>query len=132
MNFKVWDKEQKRFIEREVAKDYFIDQHGNIFFSNGHSLSNVNHLFEPVFSAGFNDVNGIEVFKDDLVNLFNADDYPPTLIDSFRGSFGYWVDPGKRYSFFVSIASNGNLAFQEDRYLNIEIVGNKRQNPELL
>ena len=72
----------------------------------------------------------IEIFDQDLVKIFNSE--IPYVVEFHNGAFGYWVDKGRPWTFFVSFCQNTNFTNSGTRINEIEIIGSTHLTPELI
>ena len=110
VKFKVWDKEQKIF---SISK-FYLNQDGEIWFITDDGFYSAADCFEPVFSTGKTDKNGVELFDGDIIDTL-GDIF--VIVNKRFNDCGYnevtpgWMDGYKKY---------------------IEKIGNKFENPELM
>ena len=110
-----WD----NFLDMIVTSSKFIER----FKSNDEWMNGWYHIRILQFT-GLRDKNGVEIYEGDIVVLFGAN--KPIEIIFKNGSFGYCVPIHKD---FCPIACNNYFNFKR---LDIKVIGNIYENPELL
>ena len=131
MKYKLWDKENKEFLEDTWETEYAVLKNGNIIeiydngFGEGYSISDLENI-EVLQFTGLQDRNGKEIYEGNILKY----NFP------YDGRLKH-VSPVK---FLETEASFGI----KDRYENeiplyritannyFEVVGNIYENPELL
>lgn len=142
MKFKVWDKDENKFIQtrdKDAQEEYFtinsdgdLMQNFSVFGSqNEFSLDYAFNRFIPVFSTSKTDINGNELFTGDIRGanwwkyeicfgdyMIKNDDWNVTF--DLTGFYIKYLDKHKGVDFF-------DVENLTDPHL-----GNKFENPELL
>jgi len=132
IKYRAWD---ERFNKWAYGTDNHVEEkktHSHTYNQGRFFINLREGLFgtEKVYQyTGLKDKKGYEIYESDLGYAFDVKDTPLEII--FRnGSFGYMT--GGKYSYFVSIAGNTNISFNGDNCMDIEVIGNIYENPELL
>lgn len=128
LKFRVWDIEEKHWIDHSHALTLCFDKFFDLY--NGDRL-----IFQQF--TGLVDKNGREIYDGDIVNIREKDYYnpygynPEEIRESYfwKNSLVYWVD--SLYSYCVKF----NFYRENESlygYKYVEVVGNILENPELI
>jgi hypothetical protein len=71
------------------------------------------------------DNNNVEIYEDDIVVKFGG---YTSVVMQHLGAFGYWGFGGD----FIVFASNYHFDWVNNKSMNIEVIGNIHENPELV
>ena len=136
MKFRVWDSEQKEFVTtiNELSKEHFfvINSNGELltsFFVFGTQNETVFELsdkkYTPVFSAGQTDRSGIESYEGDMIKIHGNRSIHGHCVGDIMEI--HWSGSG-----FFPLCIPGDYGCGCLESTDIEIIGSKYENPELL
>ena len=124
MDYKLWDKENKEFLEDDWKTEYAVLANGTVIeiydngFGEGYSVRNLDNI-EVLQFTGLKDKNGKEIYEGDIVILNDAEEENRCIVKYKYGSY-ILVDGDLRE----------DLSNVEDRFL--EVIGNIYENKNLL
>lgn len=130
MDYKLWDKENKEFLEDDWETEYAVLANGTVIeiydngFGEGYSVRNLDNI-EVLQFTGLKDKNGKEIYEGDIIRLKHHIDKRINVVGkvvflSEQASFGIIDDLGQEYPLFRNTTEQ------------IEIIGNVYENFELL
>jgi hypothetical protein len=115
---RIWDKRYKKMIPPD--RDTFMNTRGEVCIFN-YKLQEIvvvsKELYEVSLSTGYKDIKGEEIFKGDILRKHHT-----LLIESYLGALGCWISDDD----FIPICNIIDLILQ------MEVIGNIYENPELL
>lgn len=141
IKFRAWDKENKRWMtpsiedgeESEVRLNLWGDtlfrlpwyeqEHGRIATVNGNSS------FELFQFIGLEDKYRVEIYEGDIIkwgHLRKESEEKPHRIAEVK------INPDIQFHSQVGVFHYGSFAYKDSTDKDIEIIGNIRENPELL
>ncbi len=125
IEFKAWDENTKEmYFPDGIGKDCCnISYNNSLCYRSGEwVVYEGNRKISPLLMqyTGLKDKNGKKIFEGDYVNSYQ-NDYEPTLV--------YWDDD---LAAFVTDNYHSTLLLSDSIDKNIEVIGNKFSNPELL
>ena len=124
MDYKLWDKENKEFLEDDWETEYAVLANGTVIeiydngFAEGYSVRNLDNI-EVLQFTGLKDKNGKEIYEGDIVILNDTEEENRCVVKYKYGSY-ILIDGDLRE----------DLSNVEDRFL--EVVGNIYENKNLL
>ena len=130
MDYKLWDKENKEFLEDDWETEYAVLANGTVIeiqdncFGEGYSVRNLDNI-EVLQFTGLKDKNGKEIYEGDIIRLKHHIDKRINVVGkvvflSEQASFGIIDDLCQEYPLFRNTTEQ------------IEIIGNIYENFELL
>lgn len=133
LKFRAWDNEKKKWIYPYPEAFWIIGETTVFDMLKQYSIKDYNNI-EIVQFTGLLDKNDVEIYEDDIirtnkVNVQSGNDYNPYLrqvrFDKDNGCFRFYLLSGEKQTAGQTFCKN-NLS------KNWEIIGNNRQNKELL
>ena len=124
MDYKLWDKENKEFLEDDWKTEYAVLANGTVIeiydngFGEGYSVRNLDNI-EVLQFTGLKDKNGKEIYEGDIVILNDTEEENRCVVKYKYGSY-ILIDGDLRE----------DLSNVEDRFL--EVIGNIYENKNLL
>jgi len=117
IKFRVWDKLYKRFLSQEE-----MTETGGFYYN--HRLDPPEQ-FDLMQYTGLLDKNGKEIYEGDVLYKFGIDDAPYEVKYGVQPISHEWLGIG----FYTEhLGEMGNIFGGEE----VEVIGNRYQNPELL
>jgi hypothetical protein len=135
MKFKVWDNENKKFIDPSKATSvdemHFLTHDGKIATMGENVLHVYTQFLLPVFFTGVSDKNGVELFDGDIIDLYQKEFPGEHHVKEILFTGGAW-----RSRSVVEKLGNEHLKLLrllcDTISLDYVKIGSKFENPELL
>jgi hypothetical protein len=137
--FRVWDKQNKLFInkrtKKDIVPDFFIGQDGKLYHKNidGNIISCIEKYFVVCFETDFKDKTGKRIYEGDILVTSNDGKDGCDVWEKEDNGYTYYFPRSKddvcsRWSSWC-VEKNGGESVYEEQY--VKIVGNIFENPEL-
>ena len=136
IKFRVWDNKEKSMLYLQEKKGYnvplFTDN--NLYISLG--IVFFRDIYEKILCIGIKDKNGKEIYVGDIFKenniLFMVGFGEFTIIEDNMKMIGFYIEAFKEEKIkFLDKEMTMKLPLFEDACKEIEVIGNKWENPEL-